>query len=405
MDKTAVRYLFPLLIIYVAVTVFSAGTDLRGDEHRYTEIAQSMAKGSYNNFWNGPGYPLILLPFAFFNIPWIFAKLMNPLFLFLAVIFFFKTCMLYGKKEQAIIAAYLFGGYFPFLRYSGWMLTECLTILLVCAFIYFFCGFYREKNKWYPSAIFLCCLALTKVIFGYLILLFILVSLSLMMLKGKKEWRGSSMIFATALLLCAPYLLYTFHMTGKPFYWSTAGGMSLYWMSSPSDDEYGDWHSFDDVTNNPRLQRVHGDLFSSISGLSIVEKDAEFKKQALRNIKNHPAKFVKNWIANICRMIFQSPYSYTDQKLRPFFYAVPNIFIVVLVVISAYPLVIKRSEIPFEIAFLLCMAAFYFGGSSLLSSYSRHFWPVIPFLFLWLYFCCTKIVKFEFRNEETENIP
>jgi hypothetical protein len=51
-----------------------------------------------------------------------------------------------------------------------------------------------------------------------------------------------------------------------------------------------------------------------------LERDDAFKAQALRNIAAHPAKYLRNWLANVGRLLFSYPYSYTEQKTSTFFY-------------------------------------------------------------------------------------
>ncbi len=64
-----------------------------------------------------------------------------------------------------------------------------------------------------------------------------------------------------ALIWCVPYLLMTYSLTGKPFYWGSSGGLSLYWMSTPYDTEMGDWFSKIDVKERPELFH-HRDFLS-----------------------------------------------------------------------------------------------------------------------------------------------
>ena len=50
-------------------------------------------------------------------------------------------------------------------------------------------------------------------------------------------------------------------------------------------------------------------------------------RQGIENIKTHPKKFMRNVAANISRMCFSFPYSYTPQKLTTLFYVLPNAFL------------------------------------------------------------------------------
>jgi len=122
-----------------------------------------------------------------------------------------------------------------------------------------------------------------------------------------------------------------------------------------------------------------------------------FKKQAIRNILDHPMKIFMNWLANIGRLLFNYPYSYTSQKLSTYIYMIPNMFLVVMMAFSIYPTYRARKWIPFEIYALLAFGLLAFGGSSLLSAYVRQFLPLIPICFLWVIFVWMNVVKIEIK--------
>src|SRR4030042_3798868 len=89
--------LLPLFVLYCIIFSLSANGSLDyGDEPRYAMYAENLTKGFYaptdtRLLWNGPGYPLLLSPFVIFKVPWIYAKMLNPAFIFLAVCFFYTT--------------------------------------------------------------------------------------------------------------------------------------------------------------------------------------------------------------------------------------------------------------------------------------------------------------------------
>ena len=90
--KTALR-LSPILIIYVVLILAYAvgGHDLRVDETRYVALAEAFAAGKSSigaglDLWSGPGYPVALLPFAKFNLPWTLARFVNAILVFLAAL-------------------------------------------------------------------------------------------------------------------------------------------------------------------------------------------------------------------------------------------------------------------------------------------------------------------------------
>jgi hypothetical protein len=93
------------------------------------------------------------------------------------------------------------------------------------------------------------------------------------------------------------------------------------------------------------------------------------------------------------RLLFSYPFSYTPQKISTYFYLLPNMFLVVFLVGSVYPAVLKRTTIPYEIYALLFFALIVMGGTSLLSAYDRQFRPLVPIFLLWLSFVYVRIWK------------
>lgn len=106
--------LLPLFFLYLLLVSFHLSDSLEGDEVRYVAYAHNLSQGSYASpekmeLANGPGYPLILLPFVLLKIPWGAARMLNALFLFLAILYFFCTLRRYLKESQAFYAALILG--------------------------------------------------------------------------------------------------------------------------------------------------------------------------------------------------------------------------------------------------------------------------------------------------------
>jgi len=228
------------------------------------------------------------------------------------------------------------------------------------------------------ASCFLGYLALTKICFGYAITAMIALVLFSYLWKRSAELKKALLVYLCALIFCLPYLYYTYSLTGRAFYWGNSGGMSLYWMATPYEGESGDWKPEESFDANPQIAKNHGDFFKSMANLNYVQKDDELKRKAIYNITHNPAKFLKNWIANIGRLLFSYPYSYTPQRLSTFFYLIPNMFIVVLSFLCIYPAYRGRKSVPYEISSLLSFALITFGGSTLLSGYSRQFCILVP---------------------------
>ena len=106
--------LSPLFFIYIILILSTSNSEFSGDERRYVMFATNLSKGYYSpkndpNIWNGPGYPIILIPFVLFKLPFLNAKLINALFLFMAVFYFNQTLRSYIDDRSVLGLSYILG--------------------------------------------------------------------------------------------------------------------------------------------------------------------------------------------------------------------------------------------------------------------------------------------------------
>ncbi len=405
LNKHRTRFL-PLLLLYIFIVLTIATNTFEGDEERYVNFAHNLTHGYYSPvndvyLWNGPGYPIILAPFVLLKLPLLIAKLLNALLLFGAVFYFYKTLLFYGKEKYAMFLSYLLGIYPPYLIYLHLLLTEILSIFLICGFMFHLCKLYYDgknlKSHLFFASFYLAYLVLTKIFFAYVILAGILFFLALYFWKRKSGTKKALLIYLFALVFCLPYLFYTYSLTNKIFYWGSSGGQSLYWMSTPYGNEFGDWHDFDTIGSNPNLEKYQK-FSDELNSISSIQRDDRLKKEAIRNITQNPVKYLNNLAANIGRMLFNYPYSYTYQKMSTYFYIIPNMFIVVFSIICLCPYYIYRRLIPGEVHYLIIFFLFSFWGSSLVSAYPRQFTILVPILILWMVSVLTRTIKVELKD-------
>jgi len=169
-------------------------------------------------------------------------------------------------------------------------------------------------------------------------------------------------------------------------------------MSTPYENELGSWFSEEDAKKHPELA-PHGEFFKKIEGLSQVQKDEAFKKQAIYNITHYPKKYFINWVANIGRLLFSYPFSLRQHNLSTYFYLLPNMFLFVTFIFSIYPVILRWKAIPYEIYTLFYFFLVAFGGTASVSAYDRQFRPLVPILLLWLAFIYIRVFKIEVRQE------
>ncbi|MEO6524532.1 MAG: glycosyltransferase family 39 protein [Mucilaginibacter sp.] len=414
----------PFLFYYGYVIVHNKLPTLYGDEVRYFEFAQHLLNGYYSppmpyiNLWNGPGYPLLLTPFVALGIPALYIILMNAVYLYLTIVFLYKALSLLASRKIALVLCLLLAIYPSALAILPILYTEAVTYLLVSAFIYTVSLFYvKGKTKYAVIAgLVLGYLILTKVIFGYVVVICLGTCLvGLLFRKYKSSYLRSVKILAIPFAVSVPYLCYTYSLTGKFFYWGNSGGMSLYWMSTPYEHEYGDW-------KNPNLlNRQYPALFKAKEVAKLlhdnhvkdimyvlkekpIEQDALYKQMAIANIKKHPMKFFQNYCNNVSRMLFNFPYSYSFQDANIGRNIIIGSSIMWATVLGIIMTLINWRRITFPIKLVLLVTGVYLALSGALSAYPRQLDVVIPVLLFWIGFLMANMQKLSLRFIEEENL-
>ena len=407
----------PFLFYYAYFIVINKWPTLYGDEIRYVDFAHNLIHGFYSppaphiNLWNGPGYPIILIPFIALHIPAIYITLMNGLYQYLAVVFLYKALRLVTNNKIAAIFALLLAIYPNALSILPILYTEAFTYFLVSLFVYCVTLFYIKGNiRHYILAGFvLGYIILTKIIFGYVIIICLAACLILYLFKKNKFYYLKPVkILLVAFAVSVPYLVYTWHVTGKALYWGNSGGMSLYWMSTPYENEYGDW-KVPNLTNNQYpslfksaevitiLKKNHSKEMNFILKHNEVEQDELFKQIAINNIKKNPLKFISNYCCNFSRMLFNFPYSYAYQDAAIVRSIVIGSLILWTSVIGIIVTWLNWRNIITPIKLLLLITATYLLLSGALSAYPRQFDIILPVLLFWTGYLIANIKKLDLK--------
>ena len=428
----------PFLLFYIVFVLILYNKVIWGDEIRHMAYAQNILHGYYSPPSNmsleiGPGYPIFLLPFLMLHIPLIWASLMNAVFTYLAVVFLFKALQKIVSFKTALFFSLFLACYFNTLEFIALLYSESLSLFLIALNAFLLVKTFTQdesikNNKYiYLSGFFIGFLILTKVIFGY-VLLFMLTGIGLLWVLNRKKlnYRRGFFILLIGLVTTTPYLIYTYHITGKMFYWGTSGGNNLYWMSTPFKGEYGNWSpipkntSFADEKQNTynggvlnvknrdnfipggedSIRLHHLKDFEEINKYQGKEKDDAYKRIVIQNIKSHPLKYLENCFSNIGRILFNYPYSYTYQKPGTLIRLPLNGIIVVLMLFSLIPTLINWRRLHFAIRFMLFMILLYFGGSIFGSAETRMFTVVVPMLLVWIGYITQKTINLHLKFEE-----
>jgi len=412
----------PFLIGLLTYVYFEGTNEWYADGIRYVEHSRSLLEGFYSphvkdiNLVNGPGYPIILMFFLGLRLPLVCIGIFNAFLFYFSIILIHKILQKLVPIRLATLASIFLACYINAYREIPWIQCETLALFLMSLIIFFTVkafntkSYYGTKKYIFLSGFFIGYLVLTKALFGY-VLLFMLAGGLFMWICDRKSVNHSKgvVILLIALAINIPYLVYTFHVTGKMFYWSSAGGDSFYWMTTPHKGEYGDWIDYKmllkDSTlytryspdNEESLILNHKEDFREILKLKGVAQDDLFKKIAINNIKLHPYKYILNCICNAGRIFFNFPYTHTLQKPQQLLRLPFSGIIAVFILIIFIPTVINWKKIDYSVRFMLFFAFLYLSGSLLVTAENRMLTAIVPILLLWITFLIEKMVNIKIR--------
>ncbi len=413
-------FFLPFLLIYVVVVLLEHKNILQGDEGRYMAYANNLIHGFYSPpgevyLWNGPGYPLMLMPFVALNLPTILITMCNALFHYLSVVFLYKTLVLYCSKKKALVFSLFWACYYIAFKEMGIIYTESFTILLITLFQYFTVKAFKQNASWKPvilSGLVLGYIILTKVIFSYVVIAVLLFALVIFLFIRKKFLQKTIFILSIAMMANLPYLWYTHSLTGKWLYWANSGGSSLYWASSPFEGEFGDWNNDTFTTycdidtlipcNSAMIAKNHEADFQVFRKYTGVELDQKFKEKAIENIKAHPGKYIKNYITNLGRMFFGVPQSFFYQRFQNLLRIPPNAIVFTMMLFSLALSLFRFRQIKFEIGFLTVIMFIYLAGSAALSADQRQFYVIIPIILLWSAFVAEQFIVINLKRKNQD---
>lgn len=398
--------LVPFLVLYLTICFVFAPHDFVLDEKRYISYAHDLLRGFYSfpapniSLWSGRGYSAVIVPFVFLKLPLMAIRLLNGFLLYFSLIIIYKCINIYTTRKSALIFTIILGLYFPVFEKLPLTETECFTWFLITSICYLFVKSLREeKVNW--ELIILCgftiaYLAMTKIIFGYVILGMLIFSiLMLVFTKLRLVAKKSTYIFSIAMIFCLPYLIYTYSLTKKIFYWSDSGSMSLYDMSVPFANDSGDWKDYSQMQENPNYKPFADSLLK----LSSSEKDSVYRTRAIKNIKRYPKKYLLNCVANLGRLLFSYPFTNMQEDVKTYYTIIPNMFVAVFIVITLGLSLFNYKKVPDELFLLLIFILIYLAGSTLVSAFRRMFYITMPFWILFFAYVLNNIVTIKIKKE------
>ncbi|MGH3008307.1 MAG: ArnT family glycosyltransferase [Gaiellaceae bacterium] len=385
--------LLPILGAYTLISALKphpAGTD----ESTYVAYARNLTHGFYAQthtlnpsayLWHGPGLPALLTPLVALHVPLgLMRILVGPVLLFVALVVFNRLARLYVSERTALLATYCVALYLPFFTVIGDIYVEPLATLCFTLAAFFMVRSVRGGRRdhlW--AGVALAVLALSRVEYGYVLLAVVLLSGAWLLASRRSQMaRRSAIGAAVALLVCAPWLGYTYSLTHKPFYWGNSGGLSFYWMSAPGN--LGDWHSGTEVFATPQLA-AERPLFAALAHMKPVAQDEKLQHVAFRNIRSDPAHYLANVGNNLGRLVLNlpysfsksSPFSFTREKSGWAIYAVPNVLLLGLLAV-ALGVAVRMRRRGTELLPVAVLVALAFAVHVPLAAYARFVIPLAP---------------------------
>jgi 4-amino-4-deoxy-L-arabinose transferase-like glycosyltransferase len=379
-----------------------AGEGWSGDEGVYLGLARNLTHGYYRDgspdgplnmclpgwttpdLWYGPGFPSLLAPFVALGLPVSVIRLVGPVLLLVSVLLFFRLLLLTVSRRNALLGALALGLFVPFYRYLPFLHSEFLALALVTAAMIAITHVLRSGSRLatIAAAGALAGVALTRVAYGWVLTLLVLVWLARWLVRRSVTSRRLLIVHALALALCVPWLVYTYSVTGRPVLWATSGSLSLYWMSSPYAVDRGDWHCASDVFQESWLA-PHRPFFAAHAHDSPIAQDRALERQARHNIVHHPWKYAENLTENASRILFNAPYSRRPLNLRSSVFLVPGALLVAFLALASARVARRRVRLPPEGTAFVLFAAAAFVVHLPISAYVRMLIPMVPPM-LWL---------------------
>jgi hypothetical protein len=384
-----------------------------GDEWRYVYYAQNLLAGFYSPrdrvfLWNGPGYPLLIAPFV--KLGWLAgARYLNVVFQAAAMAYAWALLRPRLSLRSTLLGVGLLGLYPPLLAHVPLLYTETACYFLVTAFAYHALHMQAGRRHVVIAGAILGLLCLIKVVFAYVLVAFLAGSVAYWLLTRAAIFGQHALAALLGLALCGPYLAYTHDLTGRWFYWSSAGGNNFYWLATPYEGELGDWYHPGWFADHELLREHHEALFDHLAGLDVdpelsdseqlfnlstPESSDQLQKVAIENVRTHPGKFARNWLLNVCRLLIDLPFSV--RRNSPWKSStLSNVVLLGLTLAAATRLRPWRWP-PRPWQALLGFAALSFAACSLSAATARFLVPIVP---LWWLALCAWLAASSQRTE------
>src|SRR6185436_9581786 len=129
----------PFLVFFIGYVVYFLTDGVSGDQPRYLMYAQNLLHGSYSppelDLRNGPGYPIVLVPFVALNLPLASMTILNAVFHYLSIVFLFKALQQVVSYKRALIISLFWACYYIGYQYLSAISYEPISIFLIALMV------------------------------------------------------------------------------------------------------------------------------------------------------------------------------------------------------------------------------------------------------------------------------
>jgi len=318
-SRPAVLALAPLVGLYVAVCALAqpAPYPVR-DEFDLLAAAARLLDGRLvpegrvldprAYLWHGPGLPAVLAPLVALGLPLPVLRFMEPVLLGGALLLFHRLLRVRLPPRAALAWTYALGLYVPFLAVVPQLHKEPLSVLLVVAGMLALTRALQGGPRRFVlgAGLALAALAMVRLEYGWVALALLAAALAYAVRRRGATAARLAAVAGVAVLGCVPWLAFTYEKTGRPLYWGSSSGLSLFWMSPTLPGETGQWHEPSDVARDPALA-AYRPLFARLRAMDPVRSDAWLRRRALENVRARPAAYARNLLANVSRLVVSAP--------------------------------------------------------------------------------------------------
>jgi len=374
------------LAFYIVVAMSLSAPVGVNDEDRYRQFSQALLDGEYSTgsrrgwfMWWGPGMSVLLAPFIALDTPLDILRLVfGPIAQAATVVLLWRVLLLEVGKRLAALGAIAYALYWPIWMETNVVLSEIPSTLFLVLALYLWIKARQKESSGYAVAagVALGIVVLIRAELGYLLEVGLLLSLVLFAWRRSPAAKRSFIGALTAMIICLPWLAYTWTESGKVAYWGASGGQNLYWMAVSKPPLQGKAVMYDYAFKNRHFTE-YWPFIKPLENRDTIDRDEAFRTEAIKEIKADPTIYLNNLWKSGSRLFFDTPRNFKPLSSVSPTVVVPNLVVLFAIVFGAVVLTLRRRWAAIAIAPVFISGG-YLAGHVALSGLPRYLMPVVP---------------------------